>query len=74
MSNLCAALEERGLIRRADGGYLLGGHTLELEVPIWPGWTMSGSPTGSVRSPEVLNRHLVQHAMPDGSRVLCLAV
>ena len=73
-SNLCASLEEGGLIRRTDGGYLLGRRTVELGSAYLAGFDQIREFYRLCDESEVLSHHLVQIAMLDGARVLYLAV
>ena len=74
VSNLCVALEEGGLIRRAGGGYLLGRRTVELGGAFLTGFDQIREFYRVCEDSEVLRRQLVQIAMLDGARVLYLAV
>jgi DNA-binding IclR family transcriptional regulator len=73
-SNLCASLEEGGLIRRTDGGYLLGRRTVELGSAYLAGFDQIREFYRLCDESDVLSHHLVQIAMLDGARVLYLAV
>ena len=73
-SNLCASLEEGGLIRRTDGGYLLGRRTVELGSAYLAGFDQIREFYRICDESLVLSHHLVQIAMLDGARVLYLAV
>jgi DNA-binding IclR family transcriptional regulator len=74
VSNLCAALEEGGLVRRTGGGYLLGRRTVELGGAFLSGFDQIREFYRVCEESEVLRRQLVQIAMLDGARVLYLAV
>ncbi len=74
VSNLCVALEEGGLIRRAGGGYLLGRRTVELGGAFLTGFDQIREFYRVCEDSEVLRRQLVQIAMLDGAGVLYLAV
>jgi DNA-binding IclR family transcriptional regulator len=74
VSNLCTALEEGGLVRRADGGYLLGRRTVELGSAFLSGFDQVREFYRICEGSEVLRRQLVQLVMLDGARVLYLAV
>jgi len=73
-SNLCAALEEGGLIRRTASGFLLGRRTVELGSAYLAGFDQIREFYRICEESEVLHRQLVQIAMLDGVRVLYLAV
>lgn len=73
-SNLCATLEEVGLLRRTEGGYLLGRRTVELGSAYLAGFDQIREFYRICEESEVLREQLVQVAMLDGARVLYLAV
>lgn len=73
-ANLCAALEEGGLIRRADGGYLLGRRLVELGGAYLSTFDQVREFYRICEDSPVLSRNLVQIAMLDGPRVIYLAV
>lgn len=73
-SALCAALEQGGLVRRTDGGYLLGRRTVEIGSAYLTGFDQIREFYRICEESPVLSRHLVQIAMLDGVRVLYLAV
>ncbi|MDY7542227.1 MULTISPECIES: IclR family transcriptional regulator [unclassified Cryobacterium] len=72
-SNLCASLEEGGLIRRSGGGYLLGRRAVELGSAYLAGFDQIREFYRICEESEVLTTQLVQIAMLDGARVLYLA-
>jgi DNA-binding IclR family transcriptional regulator len=74
VSNLCAALEEGGLVRRTAAGYLLGRRTVELGSAYLSGFDQIREFYRICEESDVLRRQLVQIAMLDGARVLYLAV
>jgi len=74
VSNLCAALEEGGLVRRSTGGYLLGRRTVELGSAFLAGFNQIREFYRVCEESEVLRHQLVQIAMLDGAHVLYLAV
>ncbi|HEY5880757.1 MAG TPA: IclR family transcriptional regulator [Nakamurella sp.] len=73
-SNLCAALEEGGLIRPTAPGYLLARRTVELGSAYLSGFDEIREFYRACEESDVLCRQLVQVAMLDGARVLYLAV
>ncbi|MBC7518245.1 MAG: IclR family transcriptional regulator [Microbacteriaceae bacterium] len=73
-SNLCASLEDGGLIRRTEGGFLLGRRVVELGSAYLSGFDQIREFYRICEESEVLRRQLVQIAMLDGARVLYLAV
>jgi len=73
-SNLCASLEEGGLVRRTEGGFLLGRRTVELGSAYLAGFDQIREFYRICEESEVLRTQLVQIAMLDGARVLYLAV
>ncbi|MET4704807.1 IclR family transcriptional regulator [Frigoribacterium sp. UYMn621] len=73
-SNLCASLEEGGLIRRTAGGFLLGRRSVELGSAYLAGFDQIREFYRICEESEVLRRQLVQIAMLDGVRSLYLAV
>lgn len=73
-SALCAALEQGGLVRRTEGGYLLGRRTVEIGSAYLAGFDQIREFYRICEESPVLSRHLVQIAMLDGVRVLYLAV
>lgn len=73
-SNLCAALEDGRLIRRAAGGYLLGRRTVELGSSYLSAFDQVREFYRICEESPVLSTQLVQIAMLDGPRVLYLAV
>ena len=73
-SNLCAALEDGRLIRRAAGGYLLGRRTVELGSSYLSAFDQVREFYRICEESPVLSKLLVQIAMLDGPRVLYLAV
>jgi len=73
-SALCAALEQGGLVRRTDGGYLLGRRTVEIGSAYLAGFDQIREFYRICEESPVLREHLVQIAMLDGVRVLYLAV
>jgi DNA-binding IclR family transcriptional regulator len=74
VSNLCAALEEGGLLRRSAGGYLLGRRTVELGSAFLSGFDQVREFYRACEESDVLRHQLVQLVMLDGARVLYLAV
>lgn len=74
VSNLCAALEEGGLVRRTAGGYLLGRRTVTLGSAFLSGFDQVREFYRICEESEVLRNQLVQLVMLDGARVLYLAV
>lgn len=73
-SNLCAALEEGRLIRRAGGGYLLGRRTVELGSSYLSAFDQVREFYRICEESAILSNQLVQIAMLDGPRALYLAV
>ena len=73
-SNLCAALEDGRLIRRAAGGYLLGRRTVELGSSYLSTFDQVREFYRICEDSPALSSQLVQIAMLDGPRVLYLAV
>ena len=73
-SNLCASLEEGGLVRRTEGGFLLGRRAVELGSAYLAGFDQIREFYRICEESEVLRSQLVQIAMLDGARVLYLAV
>lgn len=73
-SNLCASLEEGGLIRRTASGFLLGRRSVELGSAYLAGFDQIREFYRLCEESEVLQRQLVQIAMLDGVRALYLAV
>jgi len=73
-SNLCASLEEGGLIRRTETGYLLGRRVVELGSAYLAGFDQIREFYRYCEESSVLSGQLVQIAMLDGARVLYLAV
>jgi len=73
-SNLCASLEDGGLIRRTDTGFLLGRRVVELGSAYLAGFDQIREFYRICEESAVLRRQLVQIAMLDGVRVLYLAV
>lgn len=73
-SALCAALEQGGLVRRTEGGYLLGRRTVDIGSAYLAGFDQIREFYRICEESPVLSRQLVQIAMLDGSRVLYLAV
>jgi DNA-binding IclR family transcriptional regulator len=73
-SNLCASLEDGGLVRRTEGGYLLGRRAVELGSAYLAGFDQIREFYRICEESEVLRQQLVQIAMLDGARVLYLAV
>lgn len=73
-SNLCASLEDGGLIRRTESGFLLGRRLVELGSAYLAGFDQIREFYRICEESPVLNRQLVQIAMLDGVRVLYLAV
>ena len=74
VSNLCAALEEGGLVRRSSAGYLLGRRTVELGSAFLAGFNQIREFYRVCEESEVLRHQLVQIALLDGAQVLYLAV
>ena len=74
VSNLCAALEEGGLVRRISAGYLLGRRTVELGSAFLAGFNQIREFYRVCEESEVLRNQLVQIALLDGAQVLYLAV
>lgn len=73
-SVLCASLEEGGLIRRTESGYLLGRRVVELGSAYLAGFDPTREFYRLCEDSPVLSRQLVQLAMLDRDRVLYLAV
>jgi IclR family transcriptional regulator, blcABC operon repressor len=73
-SALCAALEQGGLVRRTDGGYLLGRRTVEIGSAYLAGFDQIREFYRICEESPVLRSKLVQIAMLDGVRVIYLAV
>ncbi len=73
-SNLCGSLEEGGLIRRTENGFLLGRRTVELGSAYLAGFDQIREFYRICEESEILHRQLVQIAMLDGVRALYLAV
>lgn len=73
-SNLCASLEDGGLVRRTEGGYLLGRRAVELGSAYLAGFDQIREFYRICEESPVLRHQLVQIAMLDGARVLYLAV
>lgn len=73
-SNLCQSLEDGGLIRRTDGGYLLGRRTVELGGAFLSSFNQVREFYRVCEESPVLSERLVQLVMLDGARVLYLAV
>lgn len=73
-SNLCASLEDGSLIRRTEGGFLLGRRLVELGSAYLAGFDQIREFYRICEESPVLSRQLVQIAMLDGVRVLYLAV
>ena len=74
VSNLCAALEEGGLVRRISAGYLLGRRTVDLGSAFLAGFNQIREFYRVCEESEVLRHQLVQIALLDGAQVLYLAV
>ncbi len=74
VSNLCAALEEGGLVRRSSAGYLLGRRTVDLGSAFLAGFNQIREFYRVCEESEVLRQQLVQIALLDGAQVLYLAV
>lgn len=72
-SNVCAALEEGGMIRRCPGGYLLGMRTAELGGAYTAGFNQVREFFSVVESTPGLRREVVQVVMRDGDDALYLA-
>lgn len=72
-SNLCAVLEDSGLIRRVDTGYLLGHRTVELGGAYILAFNEVREFYRYCASAPALSQEVVQIAMLDGSDVLYLA-
>ena len=73
-SNLCASLEDGGLIRRTASGFLLGRRAVELGSAYLAGFDQIREFYRICEESEVLHHQLVQIAMLDGVRALYLAV
>ena len=74
VSNLCAALEEGGLVRRITAGYLLGRRTVDFGSAFLAGFNQIREFYRVCEESEVLRHQLVQIALLDGAQVLYLAV
>ena len=74
VSNLCAALEDGGLVRRSSAGYLLGRRTVDLGSAFLAGFNQIREFYRVCEESEVLRHQLVQIALLDGAQVLYLAV
>ena len=74
VSNLCAALEEGGLVRRISAGYLLGRRTVDLGSAFLAGFNQIREFYRVCEESEVLRHQLVQIALLDGAQVLYLAI
>lgn len=72
-SNVCAALEESGLIERRDTGYVLGRRTVELGGAYLASFDQVREFYRICASSDVLSHELVQIAVLDGTEVLYLA-
>lgn len=72
-SNVCAVLEDGGMIRRADGGYLLGLRTAELGGAFTAGFNQVREFYAVVESIPALRHEVVQIAVRDGLDALYLA-
>lgn len=72
-SNICAVLEEGGMIRRAEGGYLLGLRTAELGGAFTAGFNQVREFYAVVESIPDLRGEVVQIAVRDGLDALYLA-
>jgi DNA-binding IclR family transcriptional regulator len=72
-SNICAVLEEGGMIRRAEAGYRLGRRTAELGGAFAHQFNQVREFYGVVESDPVLRGEVVQVAMLDGDTSLYLA-
>lgn len=73
-SSLCASLEEGGLIRHVESGYLLGRRVVDLASSYLAGFDQVREFYRLCDESPVLSRQLVQIAMLDGVRALYLAV
>jgi IclR family transcriptional regulator, blcABC operon repressor len=72
-SNVCAVLEESGLIQRRDTGYVLGRRTVELGGAYLAGFDQVREFYRICSGSAVLSHELVQIAVLDGTDVLYLA-
>ncbi|MGG7508688.1 IclR family transcriptional regulator [Plantibacter sp. YIM 135249] len=72
-SNLCAVLEESGLIQRVDSGFTLGHRTVELGGAYLRSFDQVREFYRFIASSEFLSHEVVQIAMLDGTDVLYLA-
>lgn len=72
-SNVCAVLEETGLIQRREAGYVLGRRTVELGGAYLASFDQVREFYRICTQSEVLKRELVQIAVLDGTDVLYLA-
>jgi IclR family transcriptional regulator, blcABC operon repressor len=72
-SNVCAVLEEAGLVQRRETGYVLGRRTVELGGAYLAGFDQVREFYRITSESPVLGRELVQIAVLDGTDVLYLA-
>lgn len=72
-SNLCAVLEENGLIQRRDGGYVLGRRTVELGGAYIASFDQVREFYRLSAESPLLSHELMQIAVLDGTEVLYLA-
>ncbi len=72
-SNICAVLEDGGMIRRTEGGYRLGVRTAELGGSFTAGFNQVREFFTVVEAIPSLRREVVQVAMRDGADALYLA-
>lgn len=72
-SNICAVLEEGRMVRRVEGGYLLGVRTAELGGAFTAGFNQIREFFSVVESIPTLRRQTVQVVMRDGVDALYLA-
>ena len=72
-SNICAVLEEGGMIRRVEAGYRLGRRTAELGGAFAHQFNQVREFYGAVETDPVLRGEVVQVAMLDGENSLYLA-
>lgn len=72
-SNLCAVLEESGLIRRTDSGYVLGHRTVELGGAYVRSFNETREFYRFCDESPILAEEVVQFAMLDGSDVVYIA-
>ena len=72
-SNLCAVLEENGLIQRRDGGFVLGRRTVELGGAYIASFDQVREFYRLAAESPLLSHELMQIAVLDGTEVLYLA-